>query len=193
MHERLGPIALRRAPTSSSIGTISGGSLAIRGSPSTRCVSLPSARRLSFARAFATLLLEALALLARVASRRPARGDVLDVEARVPEVHRAHRGEARASPRGTRAPTARLIARRCLASKPRSRPGDREARDEPLDVPLERPGKRLVEVVDAEDQPPVGRGVDAEVRQVRVAAQLRVSPVRGVPARSAAIRAAAPR
>ena len=52
--------------------------------------------------------------------------------------------------------------------------GDREARHEPLDVPLERPGQRLVEVVDAEHQPPVGSRERAEVRQMRVAAELHV-------------------
>ena len=65
---------------------------------------------------------------------------------------------------------------------------DREARREPLHVPLERARQRLVEVVDAEDQPAVGCGEDAEVGQVRVAAELRVQPVRGPAARSAAIR-----
>ena len=54
--------------------------------------------------------------------------------------------------------------------------GDGEARDEPLDVPLERAGKRLVEVVEAEDDLAVGGGEAAEVRQVRVAAELGVQP-----------------
>ena len=40
---------------SSEIGTISGGSLTIRGSPSTTRVSFLNAARLSFVRAFATL------------------------------------------------------------------------------------------------------------------------------------------
>ena len=51
-------------------------------------------------------------------------------------------------------------------------PRDREARDEPLDVPLERARKRLVEVVEAEDEPPVRRSKAAEVREVRVSAEL---------------------
>ena len=53
-------------------------------------------------------------------------------------------------------------------------PRDGEAGDEPLDVPLEGAGERLVEVVDAEHHSPVGRGEAAEVRQVGVAAELRV-------------------
>ena len=57
--------------------------------------------------------------------------------------------------------------------------GDGEARDEPLQVPLERAGQRLVEVVEAEDQAPVGRREGAEVGQVRVAAELRVQPRAG--------------
>ena len=68
-------------------------------------------------------------------------------------------------------------------------PRDGEARDQPLHVPLERAGQRLVEVVHAEDEPAVRRGEDAEVRQVRVAAELRVQPgARAVRTRSEAIR-----
>ena len=43
---------------------------------------------------------------------------------------------------------------------------------EALDVPLERPGQRLVEVADVEHERALGRREDAEVGQVRVAAQL---------------------
>ena len=50
--------------------------------------------------------------------------------------------------------------------------GDDDARGQALDVPLERPGKRLVEVVDIEHQRSLGRCVDAEVGQVGVTAQL---------------------
>ena len=50
--------------------------------------------------------------------------------------------------------------------------GDQHAHGQALDVPLPRPGQRLVEVVDVEHQPPLGRGEHAEVRQVRVAAAL---------------------
>ena len=67
-------------------------------------------------------------------------------------------------------------------------PGDREAGDEPLDVPLERSRQGLVEVVDIEDERPVRRRIDAEVGEVRVAAELRVQVGPGAPARSEAIR-----
>ena len=57
--------------------------------------------------------------------------------------------------------------------------GHREAGHQPLHVPLERSRQGLVEVVDAEDQPPVRRGEHAEVRQVRVTAELHVEPGAG--------------
>ena len=61
---------------------------------------------------------------------------------------------------------------------------DREAGGEPLHVPLEWSRQRLVEVVDAEDEPPVRCGEDAEVGEVRVAAELgvqsRPGPIREV-------------
>jgi hypothetical protein len=50
--------------------------------------------------------------------------------------------------------------------------GDREARRHPLHVPLKRPRQCLVEIVQVEQQPPLGRGEDPEVRQVRVATEL---------------------
>ena len=50
--------------------------------------------------------------------------------------------------------------------------GDLEARREPLHVPLERAGQRLVEVVEVEDERALGRREAAEVREVRVAAEL---------------------
>ena len=73
-------------------------------------------------------------------------------------------------------PTSRLTAARRLLVEAAIAAGDREARREPLDVPVERPGVRLVEVVDAEHEPSVGRGEGAEVREVRVAAELDVEP-----------------
>ena len=50
--------------------------------------------------------------------------------------------------------------------------GHLEASGQALQVPLERPGKGLVEVVDVEEELPLGGGEPAEVRQVGVAAQL---------------------
>ena len=107
--------------------------------------------------------------------RGPAREDVLDVDARVPEIHRPHRGECghrlavgAADPEVDRLPPA-LVEAAIPA-------GHREAGDEPLDIPLERPRQRLVEVVRVEHEPPVRGRVHPEVREVRVAAQLHVQP-----------------
>src|SRR5207344_303305 len=55
-------------------------------------------------------------------------------------------------------------------------PGDGKARHEALHVPLERPRQGLVEVVDAEDELPIWRREYAEVREVRVTAELDVEP-----------------
>ena len=95
------------------------------------------------------------------------------VEARVPDVEVPHRREVRhrlaVLPDGVRhhgTPRALVVAE--LPT------GDCEARREALDVPLERAAKRLVEVVDREDQSAVGCGEHTEVRQVRVAAELSV-------------------
>ena len=91
--DRLLRLAAWPSATSSSIGTISGGSLTIRGSPSTRWVSFANALRLSFVRAFSTFL-----SMRATASGDSDDCDVLhqgvDVEAGVPDVEVAHRREA---------------------------------------------------------------------------------------------------
>ena len=48
---------------------------------------------------------------------------------------------------------------------------DRDARCQALDIPLEGPGKRLVEVVEIEDEFPVGRVIPTKIAQVCVAAE----------------------
>ena len=55
-------------------------------------------------------------------------------------------------------------------------PGDGEAGGQALDVPLPWPGKGLVEVVDAEDQPPFRRREHTEVQEVGIAADLHGDP-----------------
>ncbi len=50
--------------------------------------------------------------------------------------------------------------------------GHGEARRQALHVPFERAGERLVEVVHVEDEPALRSAEQAEVRQVRVTAQL---------------------
>ncbi len=80
--------------------------------------------------------------------------DARDVEARVPDVDGPHPGELRhclavfAHGRHHHGAARGLVE----ATVPS---GDRETRGEALHVPLERPAQRLVEVVDAEDEPPV--------------------------------------
>ncbi len=107
--------------------------------------------------------------------RRQLREDVVDVDARVPEVERWHRGE-----RGHR-----LAVRPADGEVDRAPPalgeaavaaGDREAGDEPLEVPFERPRQRLVEVVRVEHEAPVRGRIDPEVREMRIAAELDVEP-----------------
>ena len=49
---------------------------------------------------------------------------------------------------------------------------DHDARGETLDVPLEGPGQRFVEVVEVEDQFPVGCAVPSEVAQMGIATEL---------------------
>jgi hypothetical protein len=114
----------------------------------------------------------------------PALHDLVDLHAGVPDVERRHLGEvAHRQPvrpgRGESGDAAFLLAESALA------PEHGEARDQAL-VPFERAGQGLVEVVDAEDEPPVGSGEDAEVGEVRVAREVdvqsgprRLSQVRG--------------
>ena len=97
--------------------------------------------------------------------------DAADVQARVPDVDVPHRGEA--------LHRLAVLARGRLYDRPAGRiveaaiaSGDGQARREPFHIPLERAWQGLVEVVDAEDEPPVGRGEHPEVGQMRVAAEL---------------------
>ena len=107
---------------------------------------------------------------------RPHAGEqVVDVDARVPDVEVAHRGE-RADVLPVRASDLLVDRGALLLVEAAVTPGDGEARSETLDVPLERPGERLVEVVEAEDELAVGRGKAAEVRQMRITAELGMKP-----------------
>ena len=100
---------------------------------------------------------------------------VFDVEAGVPDVQDRHGGEF--PHRGT-------VSRRGRNGNPAPLPGGQavlaachgHARDQPLDVPLERTGQRLIEVVQVEDQPPFGRGEGTEVQQMSITAQLHPQP-----------------
>ena len=84
-------------------------------------------------------------------------------------------------------------SRRRVDRRTRGRAGHGDARRESLHVPLERPRERLVEIVDAEDEAPVRRREDPEVREVRVTAELGVKTRPRPGGESAAIRYAPPR
>ena len=174
--ERRGIDVARRARRS---GTSNGASLAIRTSPSTTSVSFAKAFMLSLVSAFATTLVNRVTLgclhLARVA-----------VE------HALRRRGARTRRRGWSSPRSSAIASRydCaafstidLAALRRELPRsgrDLEAGGEALDVPLERAVARLVEVVDVEDEPALGRmRTRRSWRGARRRSTARASPVSG--------------
>ena len=95
----------------------------------------------------------------------------LDVQLGVPDVEVLHGREARhrAAVRRDRVQHDLVLVLDGEAVVAR---GDQHAHGQALDVPLPRSRQRLVEVVEVEHQPPLGRGEHAEVRQVRVAAAL---------------------
>ena len=127
---------------------------------------------LSFVRALATLVRKRFICLRDARCSEPFENRC-DVEARVPDVDVAHLGEARDR-------FAVLTRRRAHDRAADSfveaavTACDGDARCETLHVPLERPREGLVEVVDAEDEPPIRRGEDAEVGEVRISAELSV-------------------
>ena len=179
---------------SSSTGSISGGSLMMRGSPSTTCVSFENACMLSRVRALARLRLDRL---------HPLR---LELRCAAARARRRRRG-GRTRPPGWASSRTRRMRLAVLAHAWRGRPrshccgreavvaaGHDQAGRQPLDVPLPRPRQRLVEVVDVEHQPALGRG---ERRRSWRGGRRRTActrmPESGVPARSAAITSAAPR
>ena len=146
----------------------------IRRCPSTTVVSLSSAFVLSLVWALASSFWAVLNPFALIWDLNSAQ-DRLDVQVRVPDVQEglprepAHRGAVTLSRRqDDLAPG--------LGGEPAVPPGHGQARGQPLDVPLERPGQGLIEVVDVEDQPPLRRGERTEIRQVRVPAQLHPQP-----------------
>lgn len=111
---------------------------------------------------------------------------------RVPDVQRAHPGELpHTQPvRGHARPHRVALLRHGEAVRPS---GDREAGREPFDVPFEGAGVRLVEVVDVEDEMPLGEASSRKFSRCASPHSCTVSPVSGSGARSAAMIAAAPR
>ncbi len=95
----------------------------------------------------------------------------VDVEARVVHLEVRLAGELghRRAVAGDRRAHSRRPFERCEAAVPA---GDLETRRQALDVPLEWARRGLVEVVDVEHQAALRRAEDAEVREVRITAQL---------------------
>ncbi len=138
------------------------------------------------------VLVHPLDLLARRACAELT-AEIVDVDPRVPEIHVAHRREL-VDRLAIGAADCGIDPRAHLGAEAAVAAGDGEARHETLDVPLERAGKCLVEIVDAEDQ----RGGPARrrprsSRDARHRRAARAAPSGGCPARSQAISAAAPR
>ena len=154
----------------SSIGMISGGSLTMRSSPSTRRVSLAKARRLFLLSALATPCRSCLRRLA--AHLRAVLLEGLEVDRSYQTSMLRIAASRRISSRYARAAAARPLGAPLLEAAIRGRRSrsSRRAASRPIRTV---PGG-LVEVVDVEDQPPVGRGEAAEVGEVGVAAELHV-------------------
>src|SRR5262245_207666 len=121
-------------------------------------------------------------VLGRGLLRKRAR-KLVDLDAGVPEIEGAHGGEvtnrlAVGTGHGGRDSLSGFAAEPALPTC------NREARGQAFEVPLEGSRKRLVEVVDVERQPSIGRCEDAEIGEVCVAAELRLQarprPVREI-------------
>ena len=153
---------------------MTGGSGTIRGFPSSIRVSLFSSCMLSRVRALASPLSSGLALALPEQAVEPG-PELVDVHLGVPDVQVALAGQLPhdlpvARGRGEHDLPAVLVAEPVL---PR---GHLQAGRQPLHVPFPGRGQRLVEVVDVEDQPALGRAEEAEVGQVRVPARLHDHP-----------------
>ena len=173
----------RRPRPSSRSGMSTGGSLMMRRCPSTSSESFDKACKLSRVFAFARALPACdhqLAFLLRLGVGSHGRQDLVGREARIPDVHGPHLGEL-----GHRLPVGGNAGAGCRTCVGRREavvpPADHEARRHALDVVLERARQRLVEVVQVEQQRALRRREHAEVRQVRVTAQLDVEPGGGGP------------
>ena len=99
----------------------------------------------------------------------------LDLHMRIPDLEVAHPGEGahRGAVLADGVEHDLVLVLRAVVVVAR---GDQHARRQALDVPLPGARERLVEVVDVEHEPALGRREHAEVRQVSVAAALHVQP-----------------
>ena len=122
-----------------------------------RRVSLENADMLSAVRALASVLLGPLDLPRLSAASRVPASALSTSRWAYQTLEVLHRREAAPSPRGIPRPCRARPDPAPWLEKPLSLRGDQHARREPLDVPLPRPRERLVEVVDVEHEPPLGR------------------------------------
>ena len=172
------PLGIDAASAKSSTGTISGGSLTIRGS-----------------RHEMAQLLEGLEAVVRasLADRTP------DTRSQLGSRSDWNRGTSRRRRGGRTRPRASAAAklphrlavgaggppheRRSLPScEPVVTAGDLEARGQPLHVPLPRSGRGLVEVVHVEEEVALGRSEEPKFDEVGVAAELDLQPELGADA-----------
>ena len=140
----------------------------MRRCPSTTSVSLATAWSRSCACALDGLVGPSLRFLS---GRLHQCLDHVGVDAPVPRVQgRGRRNVGQGVGVGQRDPFGRVLAVRVVEALGPGR--HREAGTETLEIPLPRSGQCLVEVVDIEDQPPLGRGEPSEVDEMGVPAQL---------------------
>src|SRR3954470_12209092 len=126
---------------------MSGGSLAIRRSPSTSWGSLSNALMLSFDRALATLRSNCLRCFA--VTSRLIRAAMSSTSRRVYQRSKVRMPAKLAIGLAIGARDGDVDRLSVLGAEAAIAAGHGKAGDEPLDVPLEWTGKRLVEVVDA--------------------------------------------
>ena len=157
-------------PTSSRIGTSSGGTWLKRSSPSTRSVSFLTARRLVLRRALANGRANSIRPLPL--SLPPKRSTISLAVRRSYQTSRWLRpAKARIASRYSRTQSS-TIHRRRSAGSPTSRPAISALAAIRLTSHSHGPGQGLVEVVGAEDDAAIGGREAAEVGDVRVAAGL---------------------
>ena len=176
---------------SSAIGTISGGSEMMRGSPSTTCVNLANAFMLSFVRAFATPRSIALACFLSFWARRFATMSVASsLEYQTPRLFIA--ANSRIASRYART-AVKTADRRTRSSKPRSLPAISKLAASRLTSHSNGPGSVSSKSLRSKTRSRDGEAKPPKLERWASPQSCALRPARGVPARSCAMRLAAPR
>ncbi len=169
----------------SSIGTISGGSLTIRGSPSTTSVSFENARMLSFERALAKFFSKRLTCFPL-----PCSATTLAICSTSMWAYQTSRllivAKFLIASRYARAAVV-LTDRRCLASKPRSRPATAKLATSRFTSHSNGPGSVSSKSLTPNTRRRSGAAKAPKLDRCASPQSCTCSPVRGSPARSAAI------